>query len=470
MLGAYRLDSVAGEGAMGRVFRATHTKLDKRVAVKVLRGRYSRRPEAIDRFFQEARAVNVIRHPNIVEITDLVEGPPGGISYYIMEWLDGVTLAARLRRDRTLPASLVVHIGRQIASALAAVHKAGFVHRDLKPDNVVLVDRNGVTDAKLLDFGVATLQGESDGVVAGTPAYFSPEGAAGRAIDGRSDIYSLGVMLYELLAGVPPFQAASMSEYVMKHMTARPRPLSEVLPSAVSPRLVATIERCLAKSPSERFQTMDELEATLASIREPSARWPVTTVTPGMPWRSIAVAGVAVMLVSTGVTRALRVRPEPLPPPPRAATVEAAPAPVPSPSPPPPAAVEPGSAAAAPAEPVAPAAEPPAPQARPPSPAPRPAAPPPPKEDPLVEVRVTSEPPGVEVYRGGTLLGVTPCAVTVERGPQTVTFKRGGYQSRNVSFRAAAGASVDARMVSVRHRTTGSGAPIPPGGTINPFE
>src|SRR5262245_5603232 len=281
MLGAYRLDAVAGEGGMGRVFRATHTKLDKRVAIKILRRRYSRRPEAIARFFQEARAVNVIRHPNIVEITDFVEGEPGGLSYYIMEWLEGVSLAERLRRDKALPVDLVIHIGRQMASALAEVHAVGFVHRDLKPDNIFLIEAGGRTDAKILDFGVAMLQGPTDGAVAGTPAYFSPEGAAGRALDGRSDIYSLGVMLYELLAGIPPFQASSMSEYVMKHMTAQPRPLAEVMSRPLPPSLVATINRCLVKDPALRFQSMDELEAALATL---VGEGPSTYAPRRMPW------------------------------------------------------------------------------------------------------------------------------------------------------------------------------------------
>src|SRR4051812_49821631 len=132
MLGNYRLDAVAGEGGMGRVFRATHVKLDKRVAVKVLRRRYSRKPEAIARFFQEARAVNVIRHPNIVEITDFFEGPTGGDSYYIMEWLEGMTLAARLANERVLPVGTGGAVGRQGAAGLSAVHKTRLVHPDLQ--------------------------------------------------------------------------------------------------------------------------------------------------------------------------------------------------------------------------------------------------------------------------------------------------------------------------------------------------
>ena len=278
-LGPYRLEALAGEGGMGRVFRATHTDEGRPVALKVLRRRYARRPEAIARFFQEAQAVNRVHHPNIIEITDFVEGPPGGDSYYIMRWLEGETVAARLARTRVLPASLVLHLGRQVASALAAVHARGVIHRDLKPDNLFLIERSGRTDATLIDFGVAQADGERDGVVAGTPAYLSPEAAAGRPLDGRSDIYAVGVVLYELLAGAPPFRGATLSEYVMKHMTEKPRPLTEVVAQPLPPGLSAVVARCLAKDPADRYQSMDELEAVLASLasgRDPARaqrRW-----------------------------------------------------------------------------------------------------------------------------------------------------------------------------------------------------
>jgi serine/threonine-protein kinase len=165
-LGVYRLEALAGEGGMGRVFRAVHKKLARTVALKLLRSRYASHPDAIARFFQEARAVNVIRHPNIVEITDFVEAP-GGHSYYIMEWLDGDSLQARLERDGVLPPEDVVEIGGQVASALAAAHRAGFIHRDLKPENIHLLRRDGKLVVKILDFGVALLQGTHDGAVSG---------------------------------------------------------------------------------------------------------------------------------------------------------------------------------------------------------------------------------------------------------------------------------------------------------------
>ena len=438
MLGNYRLEAVAGEGGMGRVFMATHTKLDKRVAIKVLRRRYSRRPEAIARFFQEARAVNVIRHPNIVEITDFFEGPTGGDSYYIMEWLDGMTLGARLQGERVLPVEIVVAIGRQIASALAAVHKAGFVHRDLKPDNIFIchqLGQPGRINAKILDFGVAMLQGgPSDGAVAGTPAYFSPEGAAGRALDGRSDIYSLGVMLYELLSGAPPFQASSLSEYVMKHMTVKPRPLSEVA-LHLPPLLVQIVERCLEKSPEQRFQTMDEVEAALASIEVQ-----VTPPPPPLPsplrFSRLALMALGVMVASAAMTRVVRAVRAP-------ATDESA-------------AITTGTAPVA-ADPQPPIA----------IPAPnipnkakmisRPA------EDSQVEVILKSQPLGAEVYRDGTLLGVTPCTVRLPPGRQLLDLFRPGARRTSLEVDARRGAVYNVKLALEAPDARTSGAPAAPG-------
>ena len=408
MLGNYRLDAIAGEGGMGRVFQATHTKLDKRVAIKVLRRRYSRRPEAIARFFQEARAVNVIRHPNIVEITDFLEGPTGGDSYYIMEWLDGMTLAARLHRDRVMRIETVVGIARQIASALAAVHKAGFVHRDLKPDNIFICeppDQPGWLSARILDFGVAMLQGgPSDGAVAGTPAYFSPEGAAGRALDGRSDIYSLGVMLYELLSGAPPFSASSLSEYVMKHMTVKPRSLLEVALNPLPPALVQIVERCLEKSPELRFQTMDEVEQALAALEIAS--------TPAAPahwkWRRLALLALAVMVGSAATTRVVRALRAP-------ATVDADSTPTPVETPAVPALATPKATPKA-------------------------------ADQERVEVRLQTQPPGAEVYRDGAPLGVTPCTVRLAPGPQLLDFFRPGTRRTSLEVDARAGAVYTARL------------------------
>jgi eukaryotic-like serine/threonine-protein kinase len=369
-LGVYRLEALAGEGGMGRVFRAVHQKLGRRVALKLLRRKYAARPDAIARFFQEARAVNVIRHPGIVEITDFVEGPPGGDSYYIMEWLDGETLEARLLRDRKLPANQAAEVGRQVASALGAVHRGGFVHRDLKPENVFLIEREGRITAKILDFGVALLQGTHDGAVAGTPAYFSPEGAAGRTVDARSDVYSLGVVLYRMVTGALPFEADSLSGYVMKHMTARAPSVAETAPGVPAP-LAAAIDRCLAKAPEERFPSMDELATSLAAVAglpvAPRSRTP------------ILVGGGAAAVLLTGIALFLALR-----------TPARAPVPVPVPVP---------AAAAAP------------------------------PDDGRVAVSITSAPSGAEVFHDGTLLGQTPCTVRLPRASPKLQLSLEGYRT-----------------------------------------
>jgi serine/threonine-protein kinase len=421
MLGAYRLETIAGEGGMGRVFRAVHTKLNKRVAVKVLRRRYASRPEAIQRFFQEARAVNVIRHPNIVEITDFVEGPSGGDSYYIMEWLEGSTLAQRLARDHMLPIPTVVTIGRQLASALAAVHQAGFVHRDLKPDNVFLIELDGRLVAKILDFGVAVLQGPTDGAVAGTPAYLSPECAAGRAIDGRSDVYSLGVMLYELLAGAPPFQAGSFSEYVMKHMTARPRSLHEASSVPVPQPLVDVIARCLEKAPEARFQTMAEMEDALAAlgVDEDTAAprylrgWPIVAV------------GVGLALLAAAVVVLMATRRPATPPRAPAVSVRSTVAPAPA----------------------------------------------------RLDVAVSSEPLAAEVFEDDVLLGITPCAVHLPSGVHHLRLRHEGFQETPLDVEARAGGSVSAKLIAIPVEAPAAPRPAPlkprpapTKETINPFE
>ena len=471
MLGPYRLESVAGEGGMGRVFCSTHTKLDKRVAIKILRRRYSRRPESIARFFQEARAVNVIRHPNIVEITDFLEGPTGGDSYYIMEWLEGSTLAERLRRDKTLSVDLVVHVGRQMAAALAEVHKAGFVHRDLKPDNIFLITVEGRTDAKILDFGVAMLQGPTDGAVAGTPAYFSPEGAAGRALDGRSDIYSLGVMLYELLSGAPPFQASSLSEYVMKHMTAQPRPLAEMVAKPLPPSLVHTIEKCLAKNPEDRFESMAALEAALASLVGEGPPHPAR----GMPWAWIALGALLMLVAAAGITRVRRGpwgaqgeapssdtrAPEARP---SGATGEQAAPQGLAPVAPMDGVVEPATAPGAPDTGMKPSGI--APAARPsPIGAMAPAASPAATAE-RVTMHATTDPPGVEGYRAGVLLGVTPCKLRLTPVSQELEFTRTGFRPQLVTVVPRDGGPIRVILAPLSSRPR-----VPPrGNTINPFD
>ena len=278
-LGSYRIIELLGEGGMGRVYAAEHVKLGRRVALKMLRSSLALNPVAVARFFAEARAVNRISHDHIVEITDFFENP-GGKNYYIMELLRGEDLGRVLLRSRALPVGRAADIARQVASVLAAVHAAGIVHRDLKPDNIFLIERAGNPDfVKLLDFGVAKLTDTHDGVkfkttahgaIIGTPEYMSPEQAGGQPVDHRTDVYALGVILYEMLAGHPPFKAKSFGEMVVQHMTVNPKRLGSA-PGLVEPvpaALEELVHELLAKEPDERPATMAEVEDRLVGITD----------------------------------------------------------------------------------------------------------------------------------------------------------------------------------------------------------
>ncbi|HTE49915.1 MAG TPA: protein kinase [Kofleriaceae bacterium] len=277
-VGSYRLLDVLGEGGMGRVYLAEHIRLGRKVALKMLRSKYSQNPEAVRRFFTEARAVNRIAHENIVEVTDFVSEPDGA-SYYIMEFLTGHSLYEVLNQERHLPLQRALAIAGQVANALAAVHEAGIVHRDLKPDNIFLAQRGTRTDlVKLLDFGIAKLvepgldisvQRTGVGTLMGTPAYMSPEQASAAPVDYRSDIYALGVILYELATGVVPFQGGSYGEILVQHLTHPPRKPStfDDLPHPVPADLERLILHCLAKDVARRPQSMREVEEKLRAIQ-----------------------------------------------------------------------------------------------------------------------------------------------------------------------------------------------------------
>jgi serine/threonine protein kinase len=277
VVGGYRVLELLGEGGMGRVYVAEHIKLGRRVAMKVLRSELATNPSAVSRFFAEARAVNRISHDHIVEITDFLE-KTSGHNCYIMELLRGEDLGLRLLRAELMPIATTVEIAIQIASALGAVHTAGIVHRDLKPDNIFLIERSGSRNyVKLLDFGVAKLVDPFDsgiathttaaGQIIGTPEYMSPEQAGGQVIDHRTDIYALGVILFELVTGQLPFKAKSFGELVIKHMTVPPRRPSEV-PGAqpMPPALEQLILDLLAKDREARPQWMSEVEERLRDI------------------------------------------------------------------------------------------------------------------------------------------------------------------------------------------------------------
>jgi eukaryotic-like serine/threonine-protein kinase len=278
VLGSYRLLEVIGGGGMGCVYRAEHVRLGRAVAVKVLHDHHARRRDALRRFLQEARAASQIRHPNIVDVLDYLEGDPVSI---VMEYLPGPSLDRLLdAAGGGLPAVRALDLAAQIAEGLAVAHAAGIVHRDLKPDNVILVG----DQVKLLDFGVAKLLAAADdppltaaGQVIGTPAYMSPEQASGLPVDARTDIYALGAILHELVTGHTPFLAGSFDEYVFKHLSATPAPPSSTPGGrGIDPRIDALVMRCLEKDPAARIgcarSLRDELLAVRATLVAPRRR------------------------------------------------------------------------------------------------------------------------------------------------------------------------------------------------------
>ncbi len=275
LAGKYRIDERLNEGGMGTVYRGTHVLLDKTVAVKVLRPSLAADEKIVARFSREARAASRISHPNALSVTDFGEDESGHV-FIVMEFLSGRTLKQLIRDEGPLPLPRVVDITRQICDALNAAHQQGVVHRDLKSDNIMLVDTMAGDHAKVLDFGIAKIN-EQEGtvdtnltapnLVIGTPQYMSPEQCSQDSeIDARSDIYLLGVILYEMLVGHVPFSGDSPTMVMMKHLQDPvPSVLEERndLPAAVG-RVVA---RAMAKVPGNRYQSVAELieDLTIAS-------------------------------------------------------------------------------------------------------------------------------------------------------------------------------------------------------------
>jgi len=275
LAGKYRIDARLNEGGMGTVYRATHVLMEKTVAIKVLRPALAADEKIVARFSREARAASRISHPNALSVTDFGEDD-NGIVFLVMEFLSGRTLKQLIRDDGPLPLPRVVEIIRQVGDALHAAHVQGVVHRDLKSDNIMLVDTMAGDHAKVLDFGIAKIN-EPDGkmdsgltapnLVIGTPQYMSPEQCSQEGeIDARSDIYSLGVILYETLVGHVPFTADSPTMVMMKHLQ---EPVPSVLDerSDVPPQVGRVIARAMAKLPGNRYQTVAELieDLTIAS-------------------------------------------------------------------------------------------------------------------------------------------------------------------------------------------------------------
>jgi serine/threonine-protein kinase len=282
----YRLVDLVGEGGMGAVYRAEHIRMGKALALKILRGDFAQETDAVARFLSEARIVSRLSHPHTIAVFDFGEIEGGGF-YLAMEYIPGKDLASILKTGGPLPERRVAEIGQQILGSLAEAHDAGIVHRDMKPGNVMLMKtRSGEDFVKVLDFGIAKLRHVPDaagaggplsastittsaGAIVGTPSYIAPEQARGDPTDARTDLYAVGCMLYELVAGKPPFVAPTPIAVVAAHLHDEPRLLHEVVPG-VSRAFSDAIHRALKKRPDDRWPTADAMREALADASEPT--------------------------------------------------------------------------------------------------------------------------------------------------------------------------------------------------------
>jgi len=257
--GKYTLISKLGEGGMGSVYLAEQATMGREVAIKVLRREFSQNRMAIKRFLREARAASKLAHPNTITVYDFGQSNDG-LLYLVMEKLTGRPLADILDSDGALPVTRAIHILSQICDSLAEAHKNGITHRDLKPENIFIEEKVGNEDfVKVLDFGIAKMQGDETttqataaGMICGTPAYMSPEQAMGKEIDGRSDIYALGVLLYEMLTNEKPFEGDTPMEVMLKHINEPSPDIYQRTQIQVPQGVQDTIDKLLAKKPEGR--------------------------------------------------------------------------------------------------------------------------------------------------------------------------------------------------------------------------
>ncbi|HYQ29961.1 MAG TPA: serine/threonine-protein kinase [Polyangiaceae bacterium] len=282
--GEYLILEKIGTGGMGSVYKASQPAMKRMVAIKILHPKLANRKDLTSRFRREARAMSQLTHPNTVKVFVYGELEEDGSLYIVMEMLEGKNLNQAVRKDGPIPVERAIPILIQVCGALQEAHELGIVHRDLKPENIFLSKQGGIADyPKVLDFGLAKVTERQmqpgsiiltqEGMVFGTPEFMSPEQAQGKTLDARSDIYSLAVILYEVLTGKLPFSAKSPMEYIQKHVTEAIIPLSERVPERRFPKeLDEVLSRALSKKPEQRYQTAAEFAEALRPFGGPAAQ------------------------------------------------------------------------------------------------------------------------------------------------------------------------------------------------------
>jgi serine/threonine protein kinase len=337
LAGRYQIKRLCGEGGMGRVYEAEHIEIGKRVAIKVLHPAYSRTPDLVERFRREARAASRIEHPNVVNVTDFGTTDDGSL-FFVMEYIEGIELGLLIHRQGPLAPVRALRIAEQMCEALQAAHDAGVIHRDLKPENILLLGqgnsprtppsgqsspgmeaREPSDFVKVLDFGIAkSAEIEENsrkgrrltrpGVAMGTPEYMAPEQAAGHPADPRSDIYAVGSIMYEMLCGMPPYEGDNVMEVLHKKANEPPAALAELRP-ALTPAIVALVERAMARSPDDRPKSMADLAYEIHTVETSLVMTPPPVLqrpTAGTSSRDDAHGGYQAIFGEVSETRVVR--------------------------------------------------------------------------------------------------------------------------------------------------------------------